>query len=350
MELTTLQDKAKWNEFMESFPRASTGVPRSTFIQAYEWIDFQKALGNEAFPFAVIENNEIKALAGAVVINAKRGKYLYIRNGPVLDWNNRSLVEFTLNNLKQFAKSKGLWFIRLSPLIEVGSEEEKIYTSLGGRLNPMHDVDALDAWVLDVRPEEEEILKAAKKKNRYEIRKSLSTGEEGLNLEVEITNDLNKIPEFYEILKDTVKRQDWNAYSLDYITKEFEEFARDNRATLVLVKKDSKSIAGGVFIHFANQTSYHYGASLSEYKSIPGPYRVIWEAIREAKRRGIEYLNFWGIAPENRPNHPWIGLSKFKMKFPGFAVRWSHSLDFLISPMYIVTNAYERFDNKRKGY
>ncbi len=350
MEFKEITDKYHWNNFVEGFPWSESGVPRATFIQSFEWIDFQKSLGKEAYAFGVTEGDNLTAAAAVVVVKAKRGKYLYIRNGPVLDWNNKELMKFLMDKLKEFAKSKGLWFARISPLIETGTSEEQALRNLNGKPNPMHDVDALDTWLLDVRKEEEEILKDAKKKNRYEIRKSLSEGEDGLNLEVEISGSSEKIEDFYSILNDTVQRQKWNAYSLDYIKNEFDAFAKDNRSTLILVKKDGVNIAGGIFIHYAHQTTYHYGASLSEYNKIPGPYRVIWEALREAKKRQIPFLNFWGISPENKPDHPWVGLTRFKMKFPGFAQRWTHSIDIPLSPFYYFTNTIERIDKNRKGY
>ena len=348
MEFKEIKSRSLWNSFVESF--SEKNIPRSTFMQSFEWVEFQRSIGNEAYTFGIIHNQKLIAAAASVIIKAKRGKYIYIRNGPVLDWSNKVLVEFLIKKIKDFAKTQKLWFIRLSPLIETGSEENNILKNFKGRPNPMNEIDALDTWILDARMSEEELLKIAKKKYRYEIRKALSTGENGLNLKTEITDNPLKVNDFYDILKNTIKRQKWNAYSLNYIKNEFEIFSKQNKATLVLVKKDNVNIAGGIFIHFANQSTYHYGASLSEFSNIPGAYRVIWEGLRLAKKRNMSFLNLWGIAPENQPNHPWNGLSKFKMKFPGFAQRWTHSIDLPISLKYNLTNAFERIDKYRKGY
>lgn len=345
MEFKEITDKEKWNSFVENFNRTSAGVPRSNFIQSYEWADFQEKNHNKAFRFAVTEGEEILGVALAVMIKAKRGKYLYIRNGPVIDWNNKELADFMIKNLKEFAVKNGLWFIRMSPLVEKESTEATYLKSLNHRENPMNDVDALDTWLLDVTLNEEEILAAAKKKNRYEIKQSLKD-----ELTAEVYQSSEKLYIFYSILEDTVKRQNWNSYSFEYIKNEFESFSKSNNASLILVKYEEKYIAGGIFIHFADQTAYHYGASLSEYNKVPGPYRVIWEAIRESKKRNIKYLNFWGIAPEDRPDHPWTGLTRFKKKFPGFEQRWMSSIDLPLSPLYNLTNIFERIDKTRKGY
>lgn len=344
-ELRQLEDSSLWNSFVENFPTLQNGVPRVTFVQSYEWISFQRSLGNECFPFAWFDDsNNIVAVAAAVLVRAKRGSYLYIRNGPVLDWDNKVLMHQCINDLKTAAKKIGVWFIRLSPLTET---EINLKNSVN---DPMHDVEALDTWIVDVRKSEEELLSMTKKKHRYDIRKSIQPEPEGAGLESEIRTDVSAIDIFYDLLSDTIRRQGWNAYSKEYIRKEFEAFSNQNKASIIFAKKDGKYIAGGVFIHFANQTFYHYGASLSEYNKIPGPYRVIWEAIRLSKEKNISFVNLWGVSPEDKPKHPWFGLSRFKRKFPGFEQKWSHSKDIPLSPFYWFTNLYDRIDKTRKGY
>jgi lipid II:glycine glycyltransferase (peptidoglycan interpeptide bridge formation enzyme) len=346
-EFRQLEDLELWNGFLENFPTLQDGVPRVTFVQSYEWILFQRSLGNQCFPFAWFDSGgNIVAVAASILIKAKRGSYLYVRNGPVLDWNDKVLLDQCIDDLKSEAKKLGAWFVRLSPLIE-GETNIKLENAVD---DPMHDVEALDTWMIDVRKSEDELLSTTKKKHRYEIRKSIQPEPDGAGLESEIRTDVEAIDIFYEILSDTVRRQGWNAYSKEYIQKEFEAFSKGNKASIIFAKKNGKYIAGGVFIHFANQTFYHYGASLSAYNKIPGPYRVIWEAIRLTKEKGLTYVNLWGVSPEDKPKHPWFGLSRFKRKFPGFEQKWAHSKDLPLSPFYWLTNLYDRIDKTRKGY
>jgi lipid II:glycine glycyltransferase (peptidoglycan interpeptide bridge formation enzyme) len=342
-----LSDKTLWNEFLENYLPLSNGVAHTTFVQAYNWLDFQITLGKKVLKTAIYDqDNKLVGLIAGVIIDAKRGKYLYIRNGPVIDWENSELVNATSKYLTQVAKKLKLWFIRVSPLIEVGSAAEKTFKKIAhSHKCPMNDVEALDTWLWDIREDEVKLFENIKKKVRYDIRKAEKDG-----VETFITANPEFIETYYEILKDTVQRQNWNSYSIDYIKKEFQSFAKDNKASIILMKYKDKYISGGVFIHFGDQTYYHYGASLTEFRKIPSMYLMIWEAVKLAKSKNNTYFNFWGIAPENKPDHPWTGLTSFKMKFPGFAQRWVSSRDIVVSKKYWLTNIYERIDKYRKGY
>lgn len=342
-EVTNLEN---WDEFILNFKRSSNNVPQTTFIQLSNWKSFQESTGKQTFCFRILEQNKVVGEGLGVVIRAKRGKYLYFRNGPVLDWGNEELVKATIEYLKKTAKKLKLWFVRFSPLIEVGSLAASNIDKLRLPLAAMNDVEALDTYITELKNKtEESLMLELKKKVRYEVKKALK------ELTFEIYSDDTKLDEFYKILQETVTRKNWNAYSKEYIQKELSTFASTNQASLILAKYNSQYISAGIFIHDSLQTYYHYAASSSSFRELSAPYGVIWTALQEALKRGHEYFNFWGITPENaKPTHPWTGLTRFKMKFTGFTQRWHSAHDIPVSPLYYLTNTYERIDKSRKGY
>jgi peptidoglycan pentaglycine glycine transferase (the first glycine) len=345
-----ISDQMTWDSFLDTFPTTETGIPKVTFIQYWNWGEVQRNLGNDVYHLGIYESENLIGVALGIVINAKRGKYLYIRNGPILDWENKSLVNETINHLKVWAKQKRLWFVRISPLVEKSSIGEKVIKDFKFPIFQMNDVEALDTWIMNLNEAEEEIFAKIDKKDRYLIRKAQKEEPDGFGVKTLITTDSNYIKYFYEIYKDTFTRHKWTPYSFEDIKNEFETFAKNNQASLILMEYQGKYIAGGIFIHAGFQSFYHAGASLSESNKIPASYLMLWEAIKESKRRGKTFFNFWGIAPENRPKHPWSGLTAFKKKFPGFEQRWMKARDIPVSPLYWLTNLYERYDKHKKGY
>lgn len=342
-----LRDKKRWNDFLLSLPKDRDGVDTFSFTSSFEWIAFQESLGQETYPFCIKDQqDQIVGVGGGIIIRAKRGRYLYFRNGPVLDWTDKELVQKTIAHLKRVTKQKGLWFFRVSPLIRKESLEATNLKNSARNFNfPMNDVEALDTYVMNISKDEEELFAEIKKKTRYEIRKAEK------ECEVFITNDEKYIDDFYKIEEDTVKRNNWNAYPKEFILKEFRAFSKSDNASIILIKHQDKFIAGGMFIHFGSQTFYHYGGALTEYRNIPSAYLYIWEAIKLAKARNHSHFNFWGITPAAaKADHPWTGLTKFKMKFPGSIFRWNTAKDFPVDPRYLLTNLFERFDKLRKGY
>lgn len=336
-------DNNTLDTFLEEFGH-STNPPGVTFIQSSNWAYFQENLGKESLKVGIYKDEKLIGAFVGIVNLAKRGKYLYIRNGPVLDWSNKELVNETINFLKSWAKKKQLWFIRISPLIK-NSHADNL-NSYRFPAFQMNDVDALDTWISDLSDKtEEELLASFDKKTRYSVNKTYKDG-------VTSTLSTNKkdLELFYPVYLDTVKRQQWVGYPLEYIQNEFEAFAKEGKATLILSRFEGKVIGGGVFVHYANQTYYHFGATLSEFAKLSPAYQVIWEAMKETKRRNIQYFNFWGIAPNSKPNHPWQGLTSFKKKFPGTEVNWNNAKDIPITKKYWLTHFYDRINKIRKGY
>ncbi len=107
-------------------------------------------------------------------------------------------------------------------------------------------------------------------------------------------------------------------------------------------------LAGAIILFWGNQAFYHHGASVST--KIPASYLLQWKAIIEAQKRGIKVYNLWGIAPEDKPNHPWRGLTLFKKGFGGREIKYIHAHDFPLSPFYTLARTVETVRRIKKGY
>jgi len=337
MKVQEITDKQIWSIFL-----LESGYATS-FFQSWNWGVFQQELGNDVTHLGFYKGEKLFAVAQGISIMAKRGKYLYFRNGPVSDWKDIKQSGFILNKISEIAREKKMWFVRISPLVKNESKEAALFSKFP--TSPMYDVDALDTWILDLTQSEEEILKNMRKSTRYEIRKA---GKDVVT--IEISNDVEDIDKFYPIYSETVQRQKWTGYSKHYIKQQFKTFNIDNQASLYLAKYKNQYIAGSIFISQGNTCYYHYSGSLTKYRKIPGSSLIHWENIKNCKKRGLQKYNFWGISPENKPDHPWQGLSFFKMGFGGYAQRWMPAKDMPISPLYWLTNIFEKWQKGKKGY
>ena len=339
MNIEIVEDKQSWDDF---FTNSSI---ETSFFQSFNWGRFQEKIGNQILRIRFTDKERIVGQALGVIINAKRGKYLYVRNGPAMFWDNYEQASEILSLLKNLAREKGLWFIRISPLLELDSPKARILESFDFSVSHMHDVDALDTWILSLEQTEEEILQGMRKSTRYEIRKAERNG-----VEIIKTRDSAYIDAFYEIYKNTIERQNWTGYSKIFLKKQFEIFSEDGSALLYLSKYKEKFISGSIFIYYGDSSYYHYSGSLTEFKKIPSTSLIHWENIKEAKSRGLKKYNFWGISPDDKPNHPWYGLTFFKKGFGGYEKRWMKTRDIEISPLYKLTRIIERIDKWKKGY
>jgi lipid II:glycine glycyltransferase (peptidoglycan interpeptide bridge formation enzyme) len=117
-------------------------------------------------------------------------------------------------------------------------------------------------------------------------------------------------------------------------------FAPDN-ILIAIGSVNNEPRAGAILPIYGDTAYYHHGASIPTKE--PVPHLLQWRIIEELKRRGIARYNFWGIAPNDNPKHPWHGLSLFKQGFGGYRTDYLHAQDYIISPLrYWPTAVIER--------
>ena len=113
---------------------------------------------------------------------------------------------------------------------------------------------------------------------------------------------------------------------------------------------DSSLDSSAIIMYYGSMAAYRHGASLNINKKLPTSYLLQWEAICEAKKRGIKYYNFWGIAPENSPKHPFHGITHFKKGFGGYSRELMHCHDLPITNKYYINWFVESIRRIKRGF
>jgi peptidoglycan pentaglycine glycine transferase (the first glycine) len=331
---TIIDSKSIWDNFLLTYS------PQALF-QSWEWGEVQKKVGQTVFRFGFYEKDEIAGIAQICVVRARRGTFLHIRHGPVWKEQRQSDWQEMLTLLRPIVESEHALFVRISPLIENSDSNVRRLFLSGYRPAPIHAMDAEYCWILDIDKSEDELLANMRKTTRYEIRRARKLG-----VHITATTENNKLKDFYQLYNETSRRHGFIQHQ--GIEEEFEVFSREKKALLYLASYDKKIIAGSIALFYGNQAIYHHGASITS--KIPASYLIQWEAIREAKKRGLKLYNFWGIAPDESQNHPWRGITLFKKGFGGHAVSYIHAQDYAFSPLYIIPKTIETIRRRLKGY
>jgi peptidoglycan pentaglycine glycine transferase (the first glycine) len=334
LDLREIDKQSEWENFLLAHS------PQSLF-QSWYWGEVEKKAGISTIRWGIYAGDKLVGVAQAFVVRAKRGTYLHIRQGPVWSQQKNEWWKEFLRVMSKAAKKRGAWFIRISPQIEDSEENKKRMHTLGMRPSPMHEVDAERCWVLDIDKSDEELLMGMRKTTRYEIRLAQKS-----DVSVRISFDAKDLRHFYDLYKETSKRHGFVAHSA--ISEEFEVFNREEKAMLLLGFHKKELIAATIVLFYGGQAIYHHGAS--RFSKVPVSYLVQWQAIQEAKKRGIKLYNFYGIAPDDSPNHPWRGITLFKKGFGGREVHYMHAQDYALSPLYLVSKSVETVRRKMRGY
>lgn len=333
----TIENKDTWEDFLKSHPEAN-------FLQASYWGDFHESLGNKVFRTGIYKDKELVGVMLSIIEDAKRGRYLTVPAGPIINWQDKDLVKAFVDEITRIARGNGCIFIRVRPQLVADEFSQNLFKSLGFKASPMH-LHAELTNQLDVSKSEEELLAQMRKTTRYEIRKGTSEG-----IQVTSSTDTGAIKKFYDLQLETAKRQKFVPFSFNFLNKQFEIFSQANLAFLYEARFEEKLLANAFIIFYNDEAVYHYGASTEEGRNHPGAYLIQWEAIKEAKKRGMGRYNFWGVAPVDNPNHRFYKISIFKRGFGGVDVNYLHAQDLVINKSrYAINLLIENTRKKLRG-
>ncbi|MDO8639344.1 MAG: peptidoglycan bridge formation glycyltransferase FemA/FemB family protein, partial [bacterium] len=192
---------------------------------------------------------------------------------------------------------------------------------------------------------EEELLVQMRKTTRYEIKKALKE-----NIKIIKETNPSDIKKFYDLQIETSKRQKFVPFSYKFLYEQFKVFSENGNALLYKAEFEKKLLAQAFVIFYGKEAVYHYGASTDEGRRHPGAYLIQWEAIKEAKKRGITRYNFWGVAPLDKTDHRFAGLSLFKRGFGGEDFEYLNAQDLIINkPKYFINYIIESLRNRLRG-
>ena len=334
METKIIEDKKTWEDFLQKHEEAN-------FLQSWYWGEFQKVLGRKIFRIGFLQNKKLAGVCFCYIETSKRGKFLVVPGGPILDWKNNELVRKFVSTIEDLSRENRCIFVRIRPQLVDDAFSRKIFSDLGFKNAPMYLHAELTSQ-LAIDKSENELLAAMRKTTRYEIKKGRNSGIETSDEYSPKTIDL-----FVKLQDETAKRQGFVPFSENFLTNQFDVFIKNGLAKLYTAKLNGEVLAQAFIIFYGNEAVYHYGASTEDGRKYPGAYLIQWEAIKEAKKRGIKLYNFWGVAPENSKDHRFSGLSLFKRGFGGSDVKYLQAQDLIIDKnRYLINYWIEKIRRK----
>lgn len=316
--------------------------PQGSLLQTWEWGDFQEVAGFKTWRLGVFDDEyELAAVATIFKYDMPLGKwYLYCPRGPLYgksscvgededkgegedeDNNNEKVSAETLDKLfkviEDIAKEENCIFFEFEPLLAREKLDEEFSCLPLKFSTSVKEVQPKDTILLDLTKPEDEILKQMKPKTRYNIRLA---GRKGVV--VKQRADQKAVGIFYKIAEQTQKRDGFSVHKKEYYEKLVEALAPAGHAKVFIAEFKGKPIAANIILFYKDTAVYSHGASSNEHRNIMAPHLLQWEAIKEAKKRGMKFYDFGGVAPEEAENHSWAGITRFKEGFGGKRISYA---------------------------
>ena len=312
--------KKTWDGFVAKREEAN-------FLQSWDFYEFHLARGKKVIRRLFLKEGKIVGAYAGVVETAKRGRYLAIAGGPLLDYKDKTLVKTVFSDIKEMGEKEGCVFVRVRPQLELSEKSLKLMKELGLKKAPMY-LSVEYAGILDLKKSEEEILAGASQGFRRKLRKAEKN-------EIEITAETSDeaINAFCELEEKHAKRQKYVAFSTSFLKKQFEAFREGNEILIYTAKKDGEILAQNFMIFYGPEASYHYGVSSelgTKYSAAP---LLHLKAMAEARARGCKRYNLWGIVGLDEKSHRFYGVSEFKRSFGCEELKYTPAHDLILRPL-----------------
>lgn len=329
MEIKEILTEKPWETFL-------LDIPHTPFLQSWGWGEFQETLGLSHYRFGVYKGGDLVGVCQALEGERRLGRFIYVPHGPVLAEFSPGTARMVLNYLKDFARKRGVDYLRIDPPWEAGEGNRRLLEEAGFRSSPAATSQAGGrTLLLDLETGEDDLLAGMRKTTRYEVRKAAEAG-----VKVERTTDIHRLAEFHRLMGATRHRQGFTPHPRSYLQTEFEVLAKRRMIELSLASYEGDVVSAALTVFYGDTASYVHGASVRS--AVPASHLLLWENIKEAKKDGSRHFDFWGIAPEGaNERHPWWGYTLFKRGFGGYPVDYLGTWDYVLNPKYFAVSAAE---------
>lgn len=329
-QIKEVGNKKTWEDFLLS-------SSPNTFLQSWNWGQFHDSLGRKKWRLGLFSKDRLVGIALVLKYNTRVGNYLYVPRGPIVNWSDNEKFWVIFEKIKEIASKENCIFIKLDPLLQDSLENADIFQKLNFK-SAVTFVQVEDAWLLPLDKSEDEILARMRKTTRYLIRNEPKQG-----VRIEISTKQEDAKKFVNLLFSTAARKGFTNHPKDYYLKQFEIFAKEGQEKLFIAKRGN-TILSMALIMFYGEMGYYLHAASNPKESQSVGYSLQWEAIKQAKKQGLKYYNFWGVVKDKNfhPGHPWYGFSLFKRGFGGFKYSYIRAQDYPLNYKYYVYRAVEK--------
>jgi len=324
-------EAAVWDSFVEK--QASPHI-----LQTRSWGALKSQFGWADERVGLIQDGAL--VAGAQLLYRRlptgMGRLAYVPKGPLMDWSDEEQTEDLLSILDHTARSQGAIALTVEPDLPDEPTPSERLRSLGFQPSPLGSVQPRRTIVVDLSPEEEEILMAMKSKTRYNVRLA---GRKGVTVRA---GDEADLPTFHALMAATSARGDFGIHTPAYYEAAHRLFVDQNRARLLLAEVEGKPVAAVIVFALPPRSWYFYGASSNAHREKMPTYLLQWEAMRWAKSLGCTSYDLYGVPDEDKEtlereftqrNDGLWGVYRFKRGFGGRLARSVGAWDRVYAPL-----------------
>lgn len=381
--------------------------PQKTFLSSIEIGKLRKQNGFGVDFLGVFEDDELVA---AAMLTSKVRRFnkkdFYCPRGPLMDYNNKALVDYFVEKLKDFAKKNDGYALRIDPYVIKQQRDINGDVVEGGEdnLNAIDGLKALGfkkvpvarreqvAWMFSLDLEgktEEQIMKEMSASTRQRVRRT-----ERIGIDIrELKKD--ELGAFQDILDETAERKSFHSRDLKYHQDMFDLFGDqikffitsldldkysktlhaeldEKNDQLKKAKKDGEkkniekdivslnlklkeaeeireksgkkviNLSSSMFILMQPEVIYLESGNYNQYMKFNAQYLIQWELIKYGIKHGFKKHNFYGIPDEINTHPKDYGIYEFKKGFNGYVEELIGEYELPLGKEYYMLHAIHK--------
>ena len=343
--------------------------PSVSFLQTPAWGDVKREWLHESLGW--FDGDELVG-AGLMLLRKvpKVERYLaYLPEGPDLDWANPGLVEAALTALTDYAKSIGVFQIKMGPHVwtkrwdaeDLKNAIAQEMATLISRVPATHtnhngeelikqlrtcgwqQPTAVESGFGDYQPRyvfqialqgqsEENLFEGFNQLWRRNIRKA---EKQGVTVRQGTREDL---PIFHACYAETAMRDNFTPRPLSYFERMWDAMSAEDPARIAVYIAEHEdhegAIAATTMTRVGQHSWYSYGASTTAARDLRPSNAIQWSMMKDALTVGAGIYDMRGISDTLDAQNPLFGLIQFKLGTGGYAQEYVGEWDYVISPLW----------------
>ncbi|WP_026556924.1 lipid II:glycine glycyltransferase FemX [Arthrobacter sp. 35W] len=260
------------------------------------------------------------------------GRLWYLIKGP--DAASVQEVPAMMAAAREFVRRDKLNVFMLKIEPDIIDSEEARDVLLGAGLVKAYDLQPNDnTAILDISPEENQLLRNLHSRGRNAVRRAIREGVEVHKVEVSEEN----LRTMFNLMQGTLAAKSTNQLrEYEYYQQFWNEFTGRGQGQLYFVYEDGIPSVGAFVINYGRKATYKDGGSLQNRSQYGDSHLVQWQAIGDMKALGAVEYDFCGAPPAARlkdTTHPHHGLGLFKTSFTKTVTDFVGCYDLVLDPL-----------------
>lgn len=337
----------------ESWRAVLAELPDPHVLQSWEWGEMKSQTGWQAerlvLPGASGQPRAAFQFLWRQPLEQFPLRVAYVPKGPLLDWQNRELMDEVLSLVEQHARRRGCIFVKIDPNVREDSPAGRLLVATLWRRGWHYSDEQIqfkNTAFTDLTADEETLLADMKSKWRYNTRLARRRG-----VAARISQPEQRqadLAAFYRLYAETGGRDGFLIRPFAYYETIWRTFldaqcheANPAGGALLLAEHpdDPEPVAGLFLLRYGRRAWYFYGASSDRHRRDMPNYLLQWRAMQWAKSQGCTVYDWWGAPTDpDDPDDPMQGVWRFKQgfgaEFQPHIGAWDRPLSHLLYSVY----------------